>query len=165
MSAALHRTIPYVLAVIGAVGFAIGSYLTIAHWGHQPIECGGVGDCGYVNSSEYATVGGIPVSALGAAMYLAMTVTAIAWMRLREADWLPIAYWGLALAGAGYAAYLTYIELEVLHAICIWCVTSATLLALSLILASVAVFVEPEDEVETERRPRRSAVVAGDKAC
>jgi uncharacterized membrane protein len=146
--------IPYALVVLGVAGFAIGGYLTIAHWGDQPIACGGVGDCGYVNSSEYASVGGMPVSGLGALLYLAMAFTAIAWLRLREVDWLPIAYWGLALAGAGYAGYLTYVELWVLRAICVWCVTSAVLLAVSLVLASLAVFAEPDegdpDEEENE---------------
>ena len=107
MSPSLHRRIPYVLVLLGLAGFAIGSYLAIAHWGDQPIACGGVGDCGYVNSSEYASVGGVPVAGLGALLYLTMALTAVAWIRLAEVDWLPIAYWGLALAGAGYAGYLT----------------------------------------------------------
>ncbi len=149
MSASLHRKIPYVLMLLGVVGVAIGSYLTIAHWGKQPIVCGGVGDCNTVNSSEYASVAGLPVAGLGALLYLTMTLTAIAWAARRDVDWLPIAYWGLALAGAGYAAYLTYIELDVLHAICVWCVSSATILTVSLILGSIAVFVEP-DETESE---------------
>src|SRR5690606_19694249 len=97
----------------------------------------------YVNSSEYASVGGVPVSALGAALYLAMTLTAVAWAARRDVEWLPVAYWGLALAGAGYAAYLTYVELAVLHAICVWCVTSAVLLAVSLVLGTIAVLHEP----------------------
>lgn len=145
MSARILRRIPIVLVLLGVAGAAIGSYLTLAHWGDQPIACGGVGDCGYVNSSEYASVGGVPVSGLGALLYAAMTLTAIAWARHAEVDWLPIAYWGLALAGAGYAAYLTYVELWVLHAICVWCVTSAVLLGLSLLIASVAVFGEPSE--------------------
>ena len=143
MSVSAQRAIPFVLVVLGLAGSAIGSYLTIAHWGDQPIACGGVGDCGYVNSSEYASVGGVPVSALGAALYLAMTAVALAWARRACVDWLPIAYWGLALAGAGYAGYLTYVELAVLHAICIWCVTSAVLLAVSLALSTAAVLREP----------------------
>ena len=138
MSTSLHRRIPYLLVLLGIAGFAIGSYLAIAHWGNQPIACGGVGDCGYVNSSEYASVGGIPVAGLGALLYLTMAITAIAWIRYAEVDWLPIAYWGLALAGAGYAGYLTYVELDVLHAICVWCVTSASLLTVSLILGSIS---------------------------
>jgi len=143
MSVRVFRTIPFVLVALGLAGFAIGAYLTAAHWGDQPIECAGVGDCGYVNSSEYASVGGVPVSALGAVLYLAMTLTALAWALRRDVDWLPVAYWGLALAGAGYAAYLTYVEVAVLRAICVWCVTSAVLLAVSLLIATVAVLRDP----------------------
>jgi uncharacterized membrane protein len=161
MSIARLRRIPYALVALGVAGFAIGSYLTIAHWGDQPIACGGVGDCGYVNSSEYASVGGVPVSGLGALLYLAMAMTALAWLRRPDVDWMPIAYWGLALAGAGYAAYLTYVELWVLHAICVWCVTSAILLTLSLALASVAVFVEPGEEYEEAILPRKDGLKIG----
>jgi len=39
---------------------------------------------------------------------------------------------GLALAGVLYYAYLTYVEVAVLRAICIWCVLSA--------LITVAIF-------------------------
>ncbi|MBI4232880.1 MAG: hypothetical protein HY686_00375 [Chloroflexi bacterium] len=35
----------------------------------------------------------------------------------------------LALAGLGYAAYLTWLELFVIGAICWWCVASALVLA------------------------------------
>lgn len=157
MSASLLGRIPFVLVVLGAAGFAIGSYLSIAHWGDQPIACGGVGDCGYVNSSEYASVGGVPVSGLGALLYLAMTFVAVAWIRYANVEWLPIAYWGLALAGAGYAGYLTYVELAVLHAICVWCVTSAILLTISLVLGSIAVFVEPEPQASDHVSPESAA--------
>ena len=165
MRLSFTRRMPYILAAIGTAGFVIGSYLTIAHWGDQPIACGGVGDCGYVNSSEYATVGSIPVSGLGALMYLAMTFVAIAWIRRSDIDWMPIAYWGLALSGAGYAAYLTYVELAILHAICIWCVTSAVLLALSLIFASVAVFGDEPDGEEPAAQVRSGdgRLVAGEE--
>jgi uncharacterized membrane protein len=34
------------------------------------------------------------------------------------------------LGGVGFSAYLTYLELYVIEAICIWCVTSALLITL-----------------------------------
>ena len=161
MSASVLWRIPFMLVLLGVAGLGIGSYLTVAHWGDQPIACGGVGDCGYVNSSEYASVGGVPVSGLGVTLYGAMTVAAIAWLRYRQVDWIPIAYWGLALAGAGYAAYLTYVELWVLNAICVWCVTSAVLLALSLALGSIALFVEPVDEDDEAVLPSKDGLKIG----
>jgi uncharacterized membrane protein len=43
----------------------------------------------------------------------------------------------LALVGAGFSAYLTYLELAVIDAICQWCVASAVVMA-ALATASVA---------------------------
>ena len=133
------RPLPLLLAALSLVGLGIASYLTVAHWGDQPIACGGVGDCNLVNSSEYATVAGLPVSALGGALYLGLALTAALWVRRARDDRLPVMYWGLALAGAGYALYLTYVELAILHAICVWCVTSAAILSVCLALSSWAV--------------------------
>jgi uncharacterized membrane protein len=145
VSGALLRGVPLVLIALGLAGSGLGAYLTIAHFGDTPLVCGGVGDCGYVQSSEYAGVGGVPVSALGLLLYVTMTAVAGAWVRFRNVEWLPVAYWGLALAGAGYAAYLTYVEIFLLQAICVWCVVSAVLLGLSLLFATYAVFHEPDD--------------------
>lgn len=49
----------------------------------------------------------------------------------------------LALAGAGFSAYLTYLELAVIDAICQWCVASAIVMA-ALAGVSVAYFVAAE---------------------
>jgi uncharacterized membrane protein len=154
---------PLLLALLSLAGFAIGAYLAVAHWGDQPIVCGGVGDCGYVNSSEYASVAGLPVAGLGAGLYLAMAVVALLWARSRDHEWLPVVFWGLALAGAGYAAYLTYVELAVIDAICVWCVTSAVILGISLAVSSWAVFASGDheaspDTVRRTERQRRNAL-------
>ena len=46
----------------------------------------------------------------------------------------------LALIGFGFSAYLTYLELFVIDAICQWCVASAILMALSLAVAATRAF-------------------------
>jgi len=139
------RGLPYVLLLLAGAGLLISIYLVTTHYGHQPIACGGVGDCEAVNSSEYAKIGGIPVSLLGVGLYGSLFVTALAWIKGPSDDKRMVAFWGLSLSGAGYAAYLTYVELTILDAICIWCVTSATILTMSFIVASAAVFLQPED--------------------
>ena len=45
-----------------------------------------------------------------------------------------------ALVGFGFSAYLTYLELFVIDAICQWCVASAILMALSLAVAATRAF-------------------------
>ena len=44
---------------------------------------------------------------------------------------------GQALIGVLFSAWLTYLELAVIHAICIWCVTSAAIVA-AIALVSIA---------------------------
>ncbi len=67
----------------------------------------------------------MPVAALGLAVYVAIgTLTAGAALR-RDVVLLSVA-WALAVAGFAFSMYLTYVELRVLHAICVYCVASAT---------------------------------------
>jgi uncharacterized membrane protein len=49
----------------------------------------------------------------------------------------PLAVFGLALTGTLYSAYLTYVELFVLHAVCPYCVVSAVLMTAIFILAVI----------------------------
>ncbi len=44
---------------------------------------------------------------------------------------------GLSLAGTLYSAYLTYIEVAVIHQICPYCVTSAVVITLICILSGI----------------------------
>jgi uncharacterized membrane protein len=151
------RRLPYLLTLLGCLGLAISLYLVTAHYGKKPIVCSGVGDCNYVNSSEYASIAGVPISLLGVGMYASLIAAALLWSRDWRDERRMIFYWGLALSGAGYAAYLTYVELHVLHAICVWCVGSATILATSLTLSTTALFVLP---AACEVMPARSRATA-----
>ena len=151
-----YAKLPFALVALGLAGLGISSYLVLTHYGKKPIACAGVGECNYVNSSEYASVGGVPVSLLGLGMYVCLTVAAVYWSSRPQDETRMVAYWGLALAGAAYAGYLTYVELEILHAICVWCVASAVVLTLSLLLSTAALFLVPENaDVDVQPRRRR----------
>jgi uncharacterized membrane protein len=131
-------------AALSAAGLGIALYLTIVHYGDQPIACNGIGDCEYVNSSEYAKLLGIPVALIGAAAYATMLAGSIAaWLR-RDAL-LLLAAWGVALASFAFSVYLTYIELEVLEAICVYCVASASVMTALFAALSAAVWLARED--------------------
>jgi uncharacterized membrane protein len=49
----------------------------------------------------------------------------------------------LALAGAGFSAWLTYVEVFTLEAICIWCVVSAVCMAALAALSAARMLVAP----------------------
>lgn len=123
-----------VLAIAG-IGDAI--YLTIVHYDSTALVCG-IGDCHAVQASKYAEIAGVPIAILGLLMYVAVAVLGMARFRLSTfADRLTFVIFAIALAGTAYAAYLTYLEIAVIDAICQWCVVSA-LLTLAILLVEGA---------------------------
>ena len=119
-----------VVAVLSLVGTAIAGYLTWVHFAElQPFCVGGGGGCERVQSSPYAKLAGVPVAVLGLAGYVAVLAS------LALPDRSVTAF--LALIGAGFSAYLTYLELAVIDAVCQWCVASAIIMT-AVAIASVA---------------------------
>jgi vitamin-K-epoxide reductase (warfarin-sensitive) len=90
--------------------------------------------CDIVNRSEYSTLLGIPVAVIGVAGYGMLFALSTFFQRREQArDWLL----GAALAGLGFALYLTYIEAYVLTTWCILCLISLALISLISLLAAV----------------------------
>ena len=120
--------------VLALAGTGVAAYLTSVHYDEKLLLCG-VGDCETVQQSKYAEIAGIPIALLGLGMYLA--VVALCLLRWRRPDLQPaatMAAFALALTGTIFAAYLTYLEVWVIDAICQWCVASA-LLTLGILVA------------------------------
>lgn len=110
---------------VAVAGLAIATYLTIAHYaGAEPV-CAIAHGCATVQQSEYAELAGIPVALLGLLGYAAILVSLV---RDDEAWRTATAF--LALGGFGFSAWLTYVEIWRLDAICIWCVASAVCMTL-----------------------------------
>jgi uncharacterized membrane protein len=122
-----------------AGGFAVALYLTIVHYTHQQIACNGIGDCEYVNSSEYAELMGVPVALVGAVAYASVFALGVLW-RWRRDETLLLVAWGLAMASFAFSVYLTYIELFVIDAICVYCVVSAVMATAMFASLSLAVW-------------------------
>jgi uncharacterized membrane protein len=126
------RALARAMLALALVGAAIAGYLTWVHYaGIEPLCAGGGGGCERVQTSRYAELGGIPVALLGLAGYLAIA-GALALIPASAAR--PVVAF-LALAGAGFSAYLTYLELFEIDAICQWCVASAIVMGLLAVLA------------------------------
>jgi uncharacterized membrane protein len=123
---------------LALAGLGVATYLTVVHYAHQSIACNGLGDCEYVNSSKYAEVAGLPVALMGAFAYATMALlVAASWLR-RDALFV-FAAWAVGAASLAFSIYLTYIELEVLDAICVYCVASASIMtALFAVLSGLA---------------------------
>jgi uncharacterized membrane protein len=118
----------FAAAALSLAGLGIATYLTVVHFADQPIVCSSIGDCELVNSSAYAKVAGVPVAMLGAGAYASLAAL-IAIALVRRSSIAVLTAWGIALAGVGFSGYLTYIELFLLDAICVYCIASACVMA------------------------------------
>jgi uncharacterized membrane protein len=123
------------LAVIGLLDSV---YLLVYKLSGNNRMCLGNGGCHDVNFSSYSEFHGIPVSILGILAYLmilAVLFLELRWKTARAQG--PLVVFGLSLVGVLYSTYLTYLELEVIHAVCPFCVTSAVVISLIFILAII----------------------------
>ena len=91
-------------------------------------------NCDIVNRSEYSTLAGIPVAAIGVVGYVALFVLATFWKSRPET---PNRLLGAAIAGLAFALYLTYIEAYELTTWCILCLISLALIFLITVLAAL----------------------------
>lgn len=142
------------IPILSVIGLGVAIYLTYIETQSVEAFCGPVGDCNAVQNSSYAKLWGIlPVGLLGAMGYVGILA---AWFVGRQNwGWLstyaPAALFGMALFGTVFSVYLTYLELFVIYAVCIWCISSAIIITLQLLFSlnsTLNAFSSPEEDLE-----------------
>ena len=125
-----ERRLRLLAAVLALAGIAVASYLTWVHYeGIKPFCVAGGGGCERVQTSDYADLAGVPVALIGLIGYVSILASL-----LIPRDLGRFAGAFLGLLGFGFSVYLTYLELFVIDAICQWCVASALLMTLLMIV-------------------------------
>jgi len=125
---------PLLLALIGLL---VATYLSLYKLGIIGTLACGTGSCETVQLSRWATFLGLPVAAWGVGYYLLVLALTLASVQDRWADSRTLSLTILGVTGCGllFTAWLTYLELFVIHAICRWCVGSAVLATVLFVLA------------------------------
>ncbi|MGD8699545.1 MAG: vitamin K epoxide reductase family protein [Gemmatimonadales bacterium] len=131
------------IPLLSLLGIVVASYLAYIESTGAEAVCGPVGDCNTVNQSEYAILFGVlPVGVLGLAGYVAIIA---AWLTARRgdgraSDWAKVALLGMTLFGTLFSIYLTFLEPFVIGATCAWCLTSAVVMTLLMIITARPAF-------------------------
>ena len=125
------------MTAIAVAGLAIATYLLAMRVVGAPPACGPVHGCDTVAASEYATVLGLPVALYGLVWSAIVTGACVAWWRRSARVGLYVAY-GLGIVGVAAVGYLTYLEIAVIEAICIWCVSYAITVVLGWAMTIIA---------------------------
>src|SRR5436189_5629625 len=131
-----ERNLRIAAAVLAILGVGVATYIVIADSGGGAPKClaGGSG-CETVADSHYSHLAGINVAVFGIFGYVLLLAAALV-----PGDVGRFGGFLTALIGFGFSAYLTYLELFVIDAICQWCVASAVLMTLSLGVAATRAF-------------------------
>ena len=128
-----------IVAALALAGIFISLYLTLYKIGViGELSCS-IGSCETVNMSKWSRFLGLPVAAWGLLFYLDVFAIAVisTFPRFEDERVLSVVLVAEAVVGVLFSGWLTYLELGVIHAICIWCVTSAVVVTL-ILLVSVA---------------------------
>jgi uncharacterized membrane protein len=129
----IDRRLTIAIIVLCLLGIGDAGYLTYVHYVGLKVVClSGGGGCETVQASRYAKIGGLPVAVLGLAGYIGILGS----LAIRGELGRALGF-ALALVGFAFSMYLTYRELFTIHAICQWCVGSATLMTLLTILTLI----------------------------
>jgi len=132
---------PIAIVFIGLLGFVDSGYLAYKHYTNEILPCPGVelvNTCQVVATSVYSTILGIPLSLLGLFFYA--TVIVIGLFALNEKyqfvlNFIP----PLALVAWVFSVRLVYLQLFVIYSVCYYCIWSAILSTVLLILGIIIV--------------------------
>jgi uncharacterized membrane protein len=125
------------ISLLAVVGIVLSAVSLKNHYSGQKTEYCDLSEnfnCDLVNHSVYSRVGPVPVAAIGLMGYAVL----FALSRVSRYPARLVMLLG-ALAGLGFALYLTYIEAYVLGVWCVLCLGSFAAIAVISALSAVAV--------------------------
>ncbi len=123
--------------VLLVIGFLVAGYLSYVEIFEVTAVCGPVGDCNTVQASPYAKLFGLlPIGVLGMLGYIGMFAALLMRKSGKESivEYANMGLFGMAVFGTFFSLYLTYLEPFVIHAVCAWCLTSAVVMTLIMVI-------------------------------
>lgn len=150
----------WLIALLALAGIVVGGLALREHYrvGASPCSINEKWDCGTVNKSPFAALGGvfdlatnnhslepestrrmpwlrsIPVAVVGMVGYLLLAILAV----MKRLRWLA----SLSVLAMVFSLYLAHIEKDVLEVWCIYCVISLGIITLITLLSSIAVAID-----------------------
>jgi uncharacterized membrane protein len=134
-----------ILAALDVVGLVVAGYLSVVELGGGVPSCGPLKGCEEVALSEYARIGGVPVAVFGVVLSVALLTLAVGWWKT-DIYGLLLAHYGLSLIGVMFDGYFLYLQVFVIGAVCVWCLTYEVSLLLRFLIALVVWYRQPRPE-------------------
>jgi uncharacterized membrane protein len=125
--------------ILAIIGLSDSIYLSWIKLTHNEAACIiGVGDCFSVNTSKWSEWNGIPIALIGAAGFLTILLVLLLETRIKLIKVnSPLIIFGLSFVGVAYSAFLTYLEIFVIKALCPYCLLSAVTMSILFVITIV----------------------------
>lgn len=119
---------PYLMLVLALIGVVDASYDSYAIYTGQLLWCPPpIDGCNTVASSPYARMFDVPLGYLGVVYYLGMCGLAALLAAAPFSRGLRLCALVYGVTGVSFSAYFMYVQVNFIHAFCIYCLISAAL--------------------------------------
>jgi uncharacterized membrane protein len=135
------------LAVLDIVGLLVAGYLAVVELSGGVPSCGIVSGCEEVAKSQYNNFLGVPVAVFGVGLSVVLLALALAWWRT-DIYGLLLGHYALSLVGVFFDGWFLYLQVFVIQAVCIWCLTYEVSLLLRFLIALLVYVRQPKPEME-----------------
>lgn len=119
--------------LLGLAGFSDSVYLTFSHFRQHTLGCSILTGCDEVLTSIYSEIAGIPLALFGAVYYLMLVAGAIACYQTGAKRWFS-AIFLINSIGFIVSLVLVYVQWAVIQAFCQYCLLSAAITTIMLII-------------------------------
>jgi uncharacterized membrane protein len=137
----VRGSMAWIIPALCVVGLAVAGYLAYVESTGAEATCGPIGDCNTVQQSLYSRLFGVlSIGVFGLIGYVTLiTAWAVArFARGQTAQAAAVVLFLMALVGTLFSIYLTFLEPFVIGATCAWCLTSAVLMTVLMLLSAGA---------------------------
>ncbi len=124
--------------VLSIVGTGIAGAVYFADRSHIDLPCTTGGGCELVRNSHWSHIGPLPVSLLGLAGYIFLSMLSVVKLTAdddRLASKVGLLILVVSLGGVAYSWYLQYVAAVFIGVFCIWCRASAITMTLLFLIS------------------------------
>jgi uncharacterized membrane protein len=137
-----------ILAALDLVGLLVAGFLSVVELTGGLPTCGPLRGCEQVAQSKYAWIGPVPVAVFGVVLSVALLSLALAWWKT-DIYGLLLGHYLLSLVGVIFDGYFLYLQVFVIGAVCIWCLTYEASLLARFLIALLVWYRQPKPATES----------------
>ena len=147
-----YTGLAWAAAIISFVGLTNTFYLVQSHVTGESLNCGILNGCNIVAASPYSVILGVPLASWGVLFYFGVFVISATMLMVRVRT-LSHIFTFMTAVGFLASLYFVYLQVYVIKAVCMYCMFSAILSTLLLLIALLIIRIPRQSPRYTDLIP------------